>query len=61
MNAAGTAAHRCGWSVYRTESTANIAQPTANPHRTAPVTAFSCAGMNGAATRSQPGEEPGGQ
>ena len=27
MNAAGTAAPRCGRVVYRTESTANIAQP----------------------------------
>ena len=29
MNAAGAQAHRCGWSVNRTESTANIAHPTA--------------------------------
>ena len=38
--------------MNRADSTASIAQPSANPHRTAPVTALSCAGMNGAATRS---------
>ena len=61
MNSAGAAAHRCGWSVNRTESTASIAQPSANPHRTAPVTALSSAGMNGAATRSRAASESGGQ
>jgi hypothetical protein len=49
MNAAGTAAPRCGRVVYRSESTANIAQPVAKPHGSAPVTAFSCVGMNGGA------------
>ncbi len=58
MNSAGTAAQRCGWSVNRVESTANIAQPSANPHSTAPVTALSCAGTNGAATRSSAATSP---
>jgi hypothetical protein len=44
--------------VNRTESTANIAQPSANPHRTAPVRALSSAGMNGAATRSRAATSP---
>jgi hypothetical protein len=50
MNSAGATAQRCGWSVNRTETTASIVQPSANPHRTAPVTAYSAAGRNGAAT-----------
>src|SRR5215211_7621223 len=50
MNAAGAAAHRCGWSLNRVDSTASNAQPSANS--TAPVSAFSLAGMNGMATRS---------
>jgi hypothetical protein len=52
MNAAGAAAHRCGWSLNRTDSTANNAHPSANPSRTTPVMTFSSAGMNGAATRT---------
>jgi hypothetical protein len=36
------------------ESTANIAQPSANPHKSSPVTSLTFAGMNGAATRSRP-------
>ena len=58
MNTAGTTAQRCGWSVNRTESTANIAQPMANPHSTAPVMSFSCTWMNGAATRSRAATSP---
>ena len=51
MNTAGAAAHRCGWSVNRTDSTANIAQPSAKPSRTIPVSVCSSAGAIGAATR----------
>ena len=61
MNRAGAAAQRCGWSVKRIDSTASIAQPIANPHRRAPVRALSSAGMNGAAARSEGGDEAGGQ
>src|SRR5215218_10443216 len=57
-NSAGATAQRCGWSVNRTDSTANIAQPRANPHRTAPVTAGSSAGINGAAARRNPATSP---
>jgi hypothetical protein len=45
-------------TVNRTESTANIAQPRANPHRTAPVTALSSAEMNGATARSRAATSP---
>jgi hypothetical protein len=58
MNAAGTEAHACGWSVNRTDNTLNMAQPTENPHRTAPVMAASSAGTNGAATRSSAAKSP---
>ena len=58
MKTAGTTAHRCGWSVYRTESTASIAQPMANPHSTAPVMSFSLTWMKGAATRSRAATTP---
>ena len=58
MSSAGATAHRCGWSVNLTESTANITQPTANPHSTAPVTRLSSAGRNGAATRSRATTNP---
>jgi hypothetical protein len=33
MSTAGAAAHRCGWSVNRTDSTAISAHPSAKPHR----------------------------
>jgi hypothetical protein len=46
------------WSVNRTESTASIAQPRANPHSTAPVMSFSCSWMKGAATRSRAATTP---
>src|SRR5918993_5521419 len=52
MNVAGAAAHRCGWSLNRTDSTASNAHPSANPSRTTPVTTFSLAGTNGTATRT---------
>ena len=51
MNTAGTAAQRWGWSVNRWESPSNVAQPIANPHRTAPVTAASVTGTNGTKAR----------
>ena len=43
MNAAGTNAHRCGWSVHRSESTASIAQAAAKASSTEPVMTCSCA------------------
>ena len=52
MNMAGAAAHRCGWSLNRTDSTANNAQPSAKASSTTPVSTFSLAGMNGMATRT---------
>ena len=52
MNVAGTAAHRCGWSLNRVDSTASNAQPSANASSTTPVSTFSVAGMNGMATRT---------
>src|ERR671912_2255279 len=52
MNAAGTAAHRCGWSLNRVDSAANNAHPRANANSTTPVMTFSSAGTNGAATRT---------
>ena len=55
---AGTKAHRCGWSVKRTESTANIAHPRAKPHSTAAVMSFSWTAMKGAATRSRAATTP---
>ena len=58
MKTAGTTAHRCGWSVNRIESTANIAHPMANPHSTAPVMSFSWTWMKGAATRSRAAMSP---
>ena len=57
MNAAGAAAHRCGWSLNRTDSTASNAQPSAKPSSTTPVRTFSFAGMNGAATRTSGGNQ----
>jgi hypothetical protein len=57
-NAAGAAAHRCGWSVKRTDSTASNAQPKANPSSTTPVRTFSFAGMNGAATSTRAATSP---
>jgi hypothetical protein len=58
MNIAGTAAQRWGWSVNRWESRSSAAQPMANPHRTAPVTALSVTGMKGAAARSTAATTP---
>jgi hypothetical protein len=52
MNAAGATAHSCGWSMNRTDSTVNNAQPSANASSTTPVRAFSLAGTNGATTRA---------
>ena len=52
MNVAGAAAHRCGWSLNRVDSTASNAQPSANASSTTPVSTFSVAGMNGMATRT---------
>jgi hypothetical protein len=40
------------------ESTANSAQPSANPHKSAPMTAFSSGAMNGAATRRSAARSP---
>jgi hypothetical protein len=51
-NTAGAAAQRWGWSVNRTDSIANNAQPKANASKTMPVRTFSFASMNGAATRT---------
>ena len=44
--------------MNRTESKANIAQPSANPQRTAPVTALSSAGRKGATTKSTAATSP---
>ena len=52
MNVAGAAAHRWGWPLNRTDSTANNAHPSAKASSTTPVSTFSVAGMNGMATRT---------
>jgi hypothetical protein len=58
MNTAGTAAQRCGWSVNRWESPNNDAQPIANPHRTAPLTAASVTGTTGTKARATAARTP---
>jgi hypothetical protein len=53
MRAAGTTAHRCGWSVNRMDSTASSAHPIAKPNRTIAVAKLSStveAGRNGRTT-----------
>ena len=50
MKTAGTAAHRCGWSVQSVESNASNAQPKAKPSRTAPVMTCSCDPRSGPTT-----------
>ena len=58
MNAAGTNAHRCGWSVHRSESTASIAQAAAKASSTEPVMTCSCAPANGPATSAMAPTRP---
>jgi hypothetical protein len=58
MKSAGAVAHRWGWSLNRTENPANIAQPSANPHSTAPLMRIAAAGMNGAKARSSAASRP---
>src|SRR5215211_8083455 len=57
-NTAGAAAQRCGWLLNRTDSTASNAQPRAKARSTTPVSTFSFAGMNGAATSARAATSP---
>jgi hypothetical protein len=57
-NTAGAAAQRWGWSLNRTDSTVNNAQPRANASSTTLVRTFSFAGINGAAMSTRATTSP---
>src|SRR2546425_9931558 len=58
MNAAGTAAHRCGWSVQSVESNASNTQPSAKPSSTTPGMTCSCDPPNGPDGQHNRGQQP---